>query len=174
MITKTITLYSFDELTEKAKNRAREDYATNDGYLWADDALKSLSALAEKFGGKLVNYSITWDNSSPSRALFDMPDDMTESETADVLRTLGGYNKRTGRGNGDCVLTGYCMDEDAIDGLRAAFRAGETDLHSLMQAAFRSWLKVCQADYEDFYSDERFSEHCESNGYHFTESGKLS
>lgn len=101
-----------------------------------------------------------------------MPE-LEESDIADRLAKLGTFDPITLRGHGKCLLTGYCGDENAIDGFRKAWLGGERDLNKLMQAAFREWLEDGQADCEAQYEDENFSEHCEANEYEFTEEGKL-
>ena len=42
-----------------------------------------------------------------------------------------------------------------------------------MQSAFRAWIKACQADAEDEYTDGTFGEHCEANEYEFWEDGRF-
>lgn len=169
-ITRSINVYSFSELSEKAKQHAK-DHAARHGYAFAEDALASLKALAEHFGGSLSNWDVDFFNNSHSFAHFGMPE-MEPEEIANQLDALGTFNPETLKGHGDCVLTGYCADEDAIDGLRIAFlRDGERDLSKLMQAAFSSWLKAAQSDCEDQFSDETFSKHCDANEYQFCEDG---
>lgn len=135
--------------------------------------MQSIKALAEHFDGKMKDWEIDFFDSSYSSVKFDMPDDMPKSEVKARLLKLGSYNKRTKKGNGDCVLTGVCHDEDAIDGLRIAFYEGETDLNTLMQAAFRTWLKACHADCKDQYTDETFSETSDANEWQYFENGKI-
>ena len=166
-------IYRFDELSDEAKQRAKDDYAADCGYCWADDEMASIKALAEHFGGKMSNWEIDWFNCSHSSARFDMPE-LSKREIAELLKELGTYSRRTMRGNGECKLTGYCGDENAIDGFRIAFKRGKVvDLVELMQAAFDTWLKGAQSDCECQYSDEAFGEHCEANGYEFDEDGKF-
>jgi hypothetical protein len=169
-------VYRFDELTPQAKDRAREWHQrAGDAYVWAHEALDSLKAFAQHFGARLTNWQIDWANSSPSRAEFTTPyDDPTPEELAEQLDALGTYNPETLRGLGECKLTGYCTDENAIDGFRIAFmRDGERDLSKLLQAGFRTWLAACHADYADFYSDETFAEHCHNNDYEFKVNGEF-
>lgn len=174
MRTKTINVYSFAELSDKAKERAKQSYAADCGYRWADEALKSMNALAEHFGGAVKDWSIDFFASSYSSMDFDMPDDMTAKEIRARLRELGTYDSKTLRGHGDCKLTGFCIDEDAVDGFRIAFvREKERDLGKLMRAAFVNWLKACQTDCDDEYSDEQLSEHCDANNYEFHANGDI-
>ena len=166
-----IKVYRFSELTEKAKETAKYDYMAIFGYSWNDEAIDSLKALAEKFRARLTDYQIDWFGCSYSSAEFDAPE-MEREEIYEILETLGSYDKKTLQGNGDCKLTGFCMDEAAIDGFRRAFFAGETDLGALLQAGFDSWLKDCQSDAESQYEDENFGENCDANGYEFDKEGK--
>ncbi len=173
---KTINIYQFNELTtEAAKERARQwwrEVSASEGYSWSQDAIQSLKKLAEHFGGKVKDYQIDFFDSSPSSACFDMPEDMTKKEIQSRLAQLGSYNKRTGKGHGDCKLTGFCADEDAIDGFRAAFRRGERNLNELMQEAFKTWLKSSQSDARGQLENEYIDDILEANEYDFFEDGR--
>lgn len=178
METRTIKVYPFSELADAAKERATEQARVNMGYSWEREAWASMEALAAHFGAKIEDYSFDYfDGCGPSRLGFQFTDGegveaLKPAEILRRLKKLGTYNKRTGRGNGDCVLTGYCQDESAIDGFRLAWRAGERDLSKLLRAAFRSWLKECQSDAEYQYG-EGFAETSDANGWKYTEDGKL-
>lgn len=171
MKTVEVKVYEFKELSEKAKEKAKQDYAALFGYAWQDEALASLKAMAKAFGAKLRDYEVDFFNSSRSGAKFDAPN-LSRREIKNILAGLGSYDPKTLQGHGDCKLTGFCMDEDALDGFRRAFEGGESDLDTLLQAGFYSWLKSAQADCEGQYGDEQFAEHCEANEYWFTENGR--
>jgi hypothetical protein len=171
MRTIEVKVFKFSELSENAKQYAKDSYARFESYPHSDDAFDSIKALAKHFGGKVADYSIDWFAASYSSMDFSMPE-LTAKEIKARLAKLGTYNKRTGKGHGECKLTGYCMDESAIDGFRSAWRKGERDLDALMQAAYDQWLIDCQSDCESFYSDENFSEHCDINEYEFYENGE--
>lgn len=171
MRTVTTTLYRFNELPAAAKKRAAEEHrCSGSQYPWAEEALASIRALAEHFGGRVTTYGVDFLRASYSHMDFDMPA-MERREIKARLRRLGTFNKTTLRGNGDCKLTGYCADEDAIDGFRAAFFAGESDLAALMQAAFKTWLESVQADAEQAFSLEGYAEHADANNHEFYDSG---
>lgn len=173
MRTIPLTIYNFDELpTDTAKQQAIDDYASHAGYVWAQEALLSLSRLAEFIGGTLKDYSIDWFNNSRSYATFEMPE-CDEEYIKSLLDLLGDYDPETLKGKGSCVLTGCCFDESAIDGFRKAFHNGERNIDRLMQAAFENWLKDVQSDCADSYTFEQFAENADANNMEFTEDGEI-
>jgi hypothetical protein len=171
-ITKSINIYTFSELPPKGKETAKQQYEIHHGYPFADEAIASLSALVEHFGGSMKNYSVDFFATSHSSASFDLPE-LKEDEIKEKVDALGDFDPETLKGKGDCVLTGYCSDENAIDGLRIAWHSGERDPEKLMQAAFRSWLADAQADCEAYYTDENFGESSDANEREYTEDGYL-
>ena len=176
METITIKTYSFDELSEEAKEKALLNYACDTSYFWGGDAINSIETLAEKFNSKLSGYSIDWLEKYRSSWDFDVPyymDDLTEDELKDIIDSLGKYDKDTLKGYGECLLTGYCADEDAIDGLRKAYFNGERDINELLMSAMDSLYDACNSDYEYQLSEEGYSEHCGINNYQFLEDGSL-
>lgn len=172
MRTVPLQIFKFSELSDEAKDRAKNDYAASCGYAWADEELDSLKALTAHFDGRLKHWEIDWFDNSPSSASFDMPD-MEPEEIKSRLDKLGTFDPKTLKGHGDCKLTGYCGDENAIDGFRIAWHEGERDLTQLMQAAFHAWIKAAHADCASQFEDDQFSEHCDVNNYEFTENGEL-
>lgn len=173
MKTRTYNVYTFAELSDKAKQRAKDQFAADMGFSWGDEYLASIKALAAHFDGKASNWSIDWFASSYSSMSFDMPDEMEPDEIAARLAKLGTFNPETLRGNGDCLLTGYCGDEDCIDGFRAAWHKGERDLKKLMDAAFDTWIKAAQSDCEAQFKDDTFQETAEANNWEYEEDGSL-
>ena len=165
------TVYEFDELDDRAKEKARDWFREGFEFPWADECLQSLKALAEHFNGKVKDYSIDWFNSSYSSARFDMPE-MEAGKIESRMADLGTFNPKTLKGHGDCKLTGYCADESAIDGFRKAWYDGERDLEKLMNAAFSSWLKDAQTDAQSLMEDESVDDSITANGYLFTKEGK--
>lgn len=178
MKTLSINVYEYAELSLAAQRRARDWYIAGYEFPWANEYLASIKALAEKFDGEVKTWSVDWGDCNYSSMEFSMPGMWREEDIAGVLASLGSFNVETMRGNGDCKLTGWAMDEGAIDGFRAAFfkargtNNGELDLELLMQAAFKSWLKEAQADYAYELTDEAIASACEANNYTFTLEGK--
>lgn len=175
MRTMQVKVYQYGELSEKAREKARQwyrDATAAEPFPWADDCMESLEKLAEHFGGKLADYSIDWYGASYSSARFEMPEDLEDADIEARLAGLGDYDNETLKGHGDCVLTGYCADESAIDGFRKAYSEGERDLEDLMQAAFREWLQDAQSDAQAGQEDEAIQDAIEANGYEFYADGR--
>lgn len=114
--TRTDTIYQWNELSDDAKDNARNRYFACE-YNWGDEALDSLKALAKHFATRLADYSIYWDDCSHSYAKFT-DCELSLSKALKLLGELGEYNPDTFRGLGECKLTGVCFDEPAIDGAR--------------------------------------------------------
>jgi hypothetical protein len=170
--TRSIEVFSYDELSPEAQAEARDWFRVRTEFLRADEYLASIEALAAHFGGRVKDYELDWSNSTtPSSMEFEMPD-MDPAEIEARLNQLGSFDPETLRGHGDCKLTGMCYDENAIDGFRRAFFKGETDLESLMQAAFDSWIESAHKDYDYDQSDEAVAETIQANDFRFTAEGK--
>lgn len=167
----------FDELGDKEKAIARIELQSVHGYVFEKEAMASLEALANHFSAKLSDWEVDWAGNGSdnfSHAHFDTGYmEHSEKELEQLIDELGSYNPETLMGVGECVLTGVCHDEDAIDGLRRAWHSGVRDVGHLLQAGFRSWLKACQADYENFYEDKNLAEYCNANEYEFYANGEI-
>ena len=169
-------IFNFSELSEEAQAKALQNNSYTAEYFWGDDAIKSLKKFAEHFNCDLSNYSIDFLNPSQSSVSFSVPEymrDITEDELQQYVFSMGQFNQETKKGLGDCIFTGVCFDEDAADGARIEFFKGERELKEILLAGFYTWNKATEADYEYQLSKEGFSEHCEANGYEFTENGEL-
>lgn len=174
MRTITKKVYSFDELSEDAKQKALQDYSIEDTYHWDNEALQSLKKGLEHFNCSLENYSI--DYLEPHRNSFRLDlyyDHYGEDELYELIESMGSYNPETLRGNGDCKFTGVCFDEDFADGVRKEYYSGERDLHELMMAGIGTWETAVQRDCEYQFSEEGYKEHCEANEYEFYEDGSM-
>lgn len=174
---KTINVYTFSELSAKAKEKALENWncSKNNTYFCGDDAIKSLEKFVAYFGGELLRYSI--DFLEPAHNEYNINylehEDITKTELKNLIKGMGSYDKKTLRGNGDCILTGVDSDENLFDGARKAYFSGERDIEKIINEGIKFWEKACQEDYEYQYTEEFFSEHSEINDMNFFEDGKL-
>ncbi len=59
-VTTTTTLYSFNELSDKAKQTAIEDYSSRwHEYAWSDDYVKTLETFASQFPVRIRDYQVS-------------------------------------------------------------------------------------------------------------------
>lgn len=170
-------VYKFSELSDKAKQNAIEEYYKNDAYYrWGDDAVESLQTLAKKFNSSFGRYSFDFAEKCRCEFFINVPsymEDITEEELKEIIDSLGSYDKETFKGLGDCVLTGYCADEDAIDGLRIAYFKGERYIKRLLMAAFNSWYDAVHNDYMYQFTIGYFTDFADANNYEFLKDGSL-
>lgn len=190
MRTETITrnIYEFHELSPEAKQKAKDDHDACCGYTWGKEAEASITALGQHFGATMSEWVFDYTNGHRSYVHWDNTDTLTIREVTERLGQLGSYDPQTLKGTGECKLTGYCMDEPAIDGFRYSFQfqggyceecghevsGGHIyDINRHLQAAFQQWFKACVEDYQGQYTDEAFGETCTANNYEFYGDGSM-
>ena len=146
MKTKTINIYSFAELSDTAKEKAREDVRNNwhdIGEHYIDNMLSSLKALKEAIGGTL-DYSLSIE---PDRGEHCRLTGYDAGKLSELVKTVE-----------KCPLTGTCYDMDVIEGLAAG------ELESRV-------LDTLHAAGDYAYSDEGLDAMFEA--YEFLEDGSL-
>jgi hypothetical protein len=187
-------IYTFAELSDKAKEKAISDYYNRSGFHWMDESCKSLLDGVRMFAD-LKNWSI--DPECPAHSSIDFK--IHESEE---IQTLTGLRLRTWlinnvafyvpkiyrKGNAKRksrlfselnMYTGYCMDLDFwkpfldfISGPKLYPGFYSTNLEDLLNDSIYNCLNAIQDDVEGQQTEDYFSDFCEANGYEFTEDGK--
>lgn len=151
------TIYTFEELSDKAKERAIENMRPHVDYPWFDECLGSLRAFCDEFSVAVTDYTL----SDCYRASIST--DATPRHFRGVR--LSGFDR-------EAMPTGFCFDFD----LRYAFfdefkRTG--DAYHAFEMAIESFLCAVRKDIEWHYSDEAITDILEQNGYEFTEDGEM-
>lgn len=151
-----INIYKFDELTEEAKEAARQwvrDTNNENGYFWADEALESIKKGLQAFNCSLDNYSIQWDNTNQSSLKIGTPENAEEltglrlrtwlinnadTGTLTTAKPYGKYEKRASgkwrydryskilKEESSCPFTGVCYDESFLDPIRKFIQAPDS------------------------------------------------
>ena len=137
-------VYTFDELSDDAKENAKIELVSEYFFEW--EATESLNAFADEIGIKITDYSIDWSRCYISNIEWEW---ISCEHTNDITVE---------------TLTGYCMDNPLIE---------EWNKTKDVDDAIDAWLCDCQRDYEYQQTDEYMSEHCEANEYEFIKEGKL-
>jgi hypothetical protein len=156
---KTITTYSFSELSNQAKETAISNYRSKGfEYAWQDENRHSLSAFCALFGIKVNDWSIgTWGHSYIK----------TDAENH--------HFRNLNRAKVAAIpefLTGYYLDYNFIKTFKKKFnRTGNAldAFNDAIDAGLRAWV----SDLKDQESDEYIIEHIEANEYQFLENGRM-
>lgn len=159
MRTETIirNVYTFDELSDAAKETAREWYRQGDEYPWMDEAMQSIRTFCEHFGVSIRNYCID------SYGYLYVSTDAENTHFRGVkLRQI----------NCDAMPTGYCLDNTLWFEFYDEFkRTG--DALAAFNDAIDAAVRDIREDIEYHYSDECVDESILCNEYEFTEDGRI-
>jgi len=151
------TVYKFDELSESAKNRAREDWRENIDVSWSTESLESIKAFCEAFNVTLKDWSI---------GAYCPLDYETNAENQHFRGVkLKSINR-------DSMPTGYCLDCDLWFTFYDEFKRTGDAKHAFndaLYAGFKAW----RDDMEGQLSDESIDESLTINEYEFTEDGDM-
>lgn len=159
MRTETITrdIYSFEELSDDAKEKARDWYREGIDLAWSDESRESIQAFCAAFNVRLTDWEI-----GPHCAYHYRTDATNANFRGLKLRDV----------NRDNMPTGYCLDCDLWMTFYDSFKKTGDALEAFrdaLDAGFAAW----QRDMEYQLSDEAVDESIQINGYEFTESGRL-
>lgn len=188
-------VFQFDELSDDAKEKARDWYRSGDSYPWAEENRASLERFCEVFPAEGRNWyydacsysidaSITCEDAiaelSGPRLLAYL-----HNNCAEVFSRSKRYSKgapyhsgaktrksRVMREETCCPFTGYHMDESLLDTLRAFLKKPDCrTFGELLSDCLDDWARACRDDCEYHNSDESVDETIRINEYEFTEDG---
>ncbi len=195
-----IKVFTYDQLSDEAKETAREWYLGNNfDYAWSDEWRQSLEEFCKVFPITVKNWEVDdWNHSF--RLIMDT-DDNVEELSGIRLRTyiLNNYystlferkhygkyakNETTGKWKyqrysrcqwieTDCPFTGYCGDYSVLQPIREFLKTPKstTTFKDLMDDCIESLFTDWQKDMEWQRSEEYVADHLEANGYEFDEYG---
>jgi hypothetical protein len=191
-ITKEITLYTFDELNNNAKDRARDWYRATIDYDWWEYIYDDFVAVAERMGLAVVSKSITFDLGRGSFAAFEgryipqpvgkapkrvreyapLDEDLhaivDELEKAQDMCAYNAYARTTPYGRSSMAVEVEMFDEEGCPVMDDVRDKVESALHDLA-----NWLlKQLRAEYESMMDEENVDENILANGYTFDERGR--
>lgn len=157
MHTVEIQVFTFSELSDAAKQRARDWWRSCDPYPWSDENRDSIEKFCDRYGARLKDWTV--GPYAPIDYRLEMPPGMLRGvKLRDINRDAmpTGYHL-------DCALYRTFHDEWKRTGdPRAAFDAA-------IHAAFHAWRE----DWEYSLSDEAVDESLEINEYIFTADGRI-
>jgi len=188
-----ITVFSITELSEKAKEKAIENYRSKNYEIFnANEIFESLKTLFEVCNGvRLNDYSLGEYNSyldiqfnrdevgelSEKRALawiennllceLRIPDGI-HAKYRDYMRYGQYYRANMIQ---PCPFTGICYDEDFLQSLLKDIKEGST-LKEAFEGLASEYQRIINNEIEYQNSEAYIVEHMEVNEYEFTEEGE--
>ena len=155
MRTVTLTVYLFSELSDTAKEKARQWWREHIDFDGSDE-LHSIQTFCKHFDVKLTHWSV--GAHSPIEYKHDASNENFRG------RKLKDFKH-------DHMPTGYYLDCDLWQTFYTVFKnTGDAKraFDAALDAGFRGW----RADMEHQLSDECVDERLKSNGYEFDENGR--
>ena len=157
MRTATVNLYKFDELSDTAKEIAREWWRNGLDYPWWSESNDSIRAFCDHFGVTVKDYSI----GAYQPSYLD-----TDAENSHFRGVkLKGIDR-------DYMPTGYCLDCALWQTFYDEFKRTGDALYAFNEAIDAA-VKEIREDAEYQYTDECVDEMLTINEYEFTEDGKI-
>lgn len=193
-------IYTYEELSKEAKEKAFHDFCCDDDYPWGEDNKTTL----EEFEKIFPICNVNWEYGN--RVYFNMDMDAdTEIKELSGIRLLkylwNNYSNKLYKGkyystkgyydlnkkyhykyryskvikDTSCVLTGYYMDDIILDPIYKFMSNPSENItfYDLMQKCLNSWVNACNEDFDSYYSEENFKELCEANEWEFLSDGKM-
>jgi hypothetical protein len=157
MRTDIIEIYKFDELSDTAKEKARDWYRLNSEFHWSYESKESITAFCDHFGISLKSWEVS-PYLSPSYSVELLNSHFRGLKLKDFTR--------------DHMPTGYFLDCTLWMTFFDQFKAtgcAKKAFDAALWAGFIGW----RDDMESQLSDEYIDEHMIINEYEFTEDGKF-
>ena len=185
MRTETIEIFKFSELSDTAKDRARDWFRSDgDAWGWASEWIASARAFENiapiKIRGWDMDRRQVWiEWIGPDYASrYDHSDAIAELTGSRAWKWLTNNNWFTwarAEREGECSLTGFCADCTFADALKE-YENHPARVPALKQVFYemaQSWVSAAQDDCDHANSDEAVSEMIEWNEYEFDENGNF-
>lgn len=187
MKTIKINLYSYNELTENAKNRALENWRNMEyaGSHWQAENLESLKQGLLHFDFELTGWSIDYYCATNAYLkITGHTEDTRELSGVRLWKYLHNnnyleyfckYNEQIQNVlDGNCPFTGYCADECFLNPIRQFMKTPcDQSFIELMEQCCSKVLEIMEEDYQYQTSEDYLIEHCEANDVYFYSTGEM-
>lgn len=193
MKTHTITTYSFEELSDEAKQHAVKKWREHNYEIhWQDEIFDSLKAVYKAANITIRDYSLGLCSYSYIKIdLDEYIGDLTgarafawiENNLLHKLRisnTLENRKKHIKYGQyyrigmvKPCPFTGVCYDENFLSCITESIKSGDSLKDIFTRRLIEEYVRILQAEYDDQNSDEYIIDTITANQYEFTENGEM-
>ena len=160
----TVNLYSFDELSDKAKEKALQELYSVAEYPWHGENCDTLKAVERAF--KLERFD--WEyNACGSIYTYTLPHDVKQGMNRKKLLLTFKYLKKD-----NPLVSGYWLLEAFECDFWECFNS-QGDIKVALQYAIGETVKWCHKDMADYFSEESLAEYAMANEYEFKGDGSL-
>lgn len=193
------TIYKYSELSDKAKERARQWWIDLEAvdYAWNKENRETLEAFENLFPVEVkdweyghhnyINFRCTCDEEIENLKGTRLATYLWNNYAKHLFKGMyyssgkyvdGKYQYKSRRSNitldNTCVLTGYCIDNDILAPIYVFLSKPKDNItfYDLMNDCLQSWVIACRNDYEYALSEENAEESIIANEYEFTEDGE--
>lgn len=184
-------VYKYEELSEDAKESAREWYVNGLEYFWKDDNSNVLEAFTDIFDfikigeweygyRNFINFSLDLDDTILELSGNRLAKWLYNNYYDQIIKGKYYHKNKTSRHSKvimqqDCNLTGYYIDMDTLDPM---FTFLDNQWHTwgiedIIRKCLNNWIRACQQDYEAQFETECVEKTISCNEYEFTEAGKF-
>lgn len=157
--TKQIKIFTFKEASQELKDKIRDHFSSDYDFYshYMDERIETLKALASALDASL-DYSLSCVPDRGEYIKFSPKNDELNLDSLKSLIEKIDY----------FPLTGVCYDYDFLEHLDV----NDLSVDALNNAS-NEFIRSIHNEYESMLTDENLEEHCECNGYEFTEDGRI-
>lgn len=153
-----IKIYSFDELDDDAKERAREWWRSGLDYPWFSESIDSIRAFVEHFGATIGDWEIG-NGGGRDHVKTDITQDHFRGRKLKDFRP-------------DYMPTGFCIDCNLWGTFFNEWKKTSDPMYAFQQA-IEDALNAISSDIEYQYSNEAVDESLIFNEYEFNSDGSI-
>ena len=173
------TVYTFAELSEDAKEQARDNFRQS-SYLddicrwnW-QEASQSRDLFLREFSAELRYGSCQSESVRVSPHYWQADGALGDLSYVRLWKYINANHADCISKIGHCQFTGVCWDEVLLDGIAEFMRKPyKIDFKSLLYLCCEDLRIAVEAECEYQNSDEAIDESIECNGYEFTQDGEI-
>ena len=192
MRTETINIYKFNELSEKAQEKAIQYFRGlnyESGYAWENENQDTLKIFLELFSAELTRHGNVKTNFDHGLTGLRLKKWIINNFWTDIYKPkyYSKYSKAENKYKSrysriqwewnNCSLTGYCIDNDTIKPLIDYINTPGNDsyeINDILTWCYESWERAIERDREFQDSDEYIIDEIENSCSHeFYEDGTM-
>ena len=154
----TINAYQFNELSDKAQQKARHYYYENINYFWGDEHIEGVKRFLDLFNIILINWS------------YDEYHAYFETNINDCK--FQGLSKKRVNNLIKSFNVSYCADETLVIAFNESY-SEHGSIKLAIKEALRQSGNDLKTDITLHYTDNVMADYFDSNDYFFTQDGKV-